>query len=89
MAASVRADLAREGGGLLRAPQYLAFSDALTGRDLSRAADSTARNGAVMLSVAVPIGNLRLLDNVLLVGAPQDLGADPDNFEDENAEADG
>ena len=79
VAASVREDLARGGHGLLRAPQYLAFSDALTGRDVARARDSTARNGAVMLSVAVPIGSLRLLDNVLLVGTHEDLGADPDD----------
>jgi pantoate--beta-alanine ligase len=87
-AESVRADVAREGGGLLRAPQYLAFSDALSGRDVLRAADSTARNGAVMMSVAVPVGSLRLLDNVMLLGDPADLGADPDADEDDGDEDD-
>jgi pantothenate synthetase len=57
--------------------QYLVFSDALTGAPLSRLEDSTARNGAVMLSIVVRAGKTRLLDNVMVVGNVNDLGAAP------------
>ena len=55
--------------------QYVAFSDALTGAPVARLADSTARGGAVVLSVAAPIGRTRLLDNIMLVGDHTHLGA--------------
>lgn len=55
--------------------QYVAFSDALTGAPVSRLADSTARGGAVVLSVAAGIGRTRLLDNIMLVGDHSHLGA--------------
>ena len=67
-----------EGKGLLGDPQYLTFSDALTGHPLSSLTDSTARNGAVMLSTAVPIlnnGTLRLIDNEMFIGEVGDIGA--------------
>jgi len=54
--------------------QYVAFSDALTGAPLSSLSDSTARNGAVMLSVVARAGQTRLLDNIMLVGSHEDLG---------------
>lgn len=37
--------------------QYFVFSDALTGAPLFRLEDSTARNGAVMLSAVVQVGS--------------------------------
>jgi hypothetical protein len=81
VAARFRSELASRGRGQLGAPQYLAFSDALTGHSVARLRASSARGGAVMMSVAVPTGALRLLDNVMLVGEPDDLGADPDEDE--------
>jgi pantothenate synthetase len=39
--------------------------------------DSAARNGAVMMSVAVRVGTTRLLDNVMLIGTEDDLGRAP------------
>jgi pantoate--beta-alanine ligase len=56
---------------------YVAFSDALTGGPINSLGDSTARNGAVMLSVAARTGTTRLLDNIMLVGSHEDLGAAP------------
>ena len=58
-----------------RGVQYVTFSDALTGAPITRLRDSTARGGAVVLSVAAPIGRTRLLDNVMLVGNHAHLGA--------------
>jgi pantoate--beta-alanine ligase len=54
--------------------QYVTFSDAATGRPVSTLDASTARNGAVLLSMAVRIGSTRLLDNIVLRGTPDDLG---------------
>ena len=71
--------LKSNGKGLLGVPQYLTFSDALTGHAISSLSDSTARNGAVMLSTAVPIldnKTLRLIDNEMFVGDVEDIGAD-------------
>lgn len=71
-AARIRADIAseREFGEV----QYVTFSDGATGQPLARMEDSTARNGAVLLSVAAKIGSTRLLDNVVIRGVPNDLG---------------
>lgn len=71
------------GNGLLGDPQYLTFSDALSGHPISSLNGSTARNGAVMLSTAVPIVNnktLRLIDNEMFVGDVEDIGADEDEY---------
>ena len=57
--------------------EYVAFSDALTGAPIGRLRDSTARGGAVMLSLVARAGSTRLLDNVILVGNHTDLGAAP------------
>ncbi len=57
--------------------EYVAFSDALTGAPVGRLRDSTARGGAVMLSLVARAGTTRLLDNVILVGNHYDLGAAP------------
>jgi pantoate--beta-alanine ligase len=54
--------------------EYCVFSDALTGEPIGAPEESRARNGAVMLSVVARMGTLRLLDNVMLVGSPDDLG---------------
>lgn len=54
--------------------QYITFSDACTGAPIRSAKESTAVNGAVMLSIAVKVGNTRLLDNIMLIGEPNDLG---------------
>jgi pantoate--beta-alanine ligase len=64
---------------ILAAPQftgveYAVFSDALTGAPIGAPGESTARNGAVLLSVVARMGSVRLLDNVLLVGGADDLG---------------
>lgn len=57
--------------------QYATLSDALTGERLLRVGDSQARNGAAMLSVVARAGTTRLLDNIMLVGSHNDLGAAP------------
>jgi len=54
--------------------EYVTFSDALTGAPIGAPEQSTARNGAVMLSVVARMGPIRLLDNVMLVGGLDDLG---------------
>ena len=54
--------------------QYITFSDACTGAPIKSAKESTAANGAVMLSIAVKVGTTRLLDNILLIGTENDLG---------------
>jgi pantoate--beta-alanine ligase len=64
----------REGRGLFGEIQYFTLSDALTGAPIERIEDSKACNGAVMLSIAIKIGKTRLLDNIMLVGEPSDLG---------------
>lgn len=65
--------------GIARVPEfsgveYCAFSDALTGATITNVAQSQARGGAVMLSVVVRMGSVRLLDNVMLTGSIDDLG---------------
>jgi pantoate--beta-alanine ligase len=54
--------------------EYCAFSDALTGTTITSVAQSQARGGAVMLSVVVKMGSVRLLDNIMLTGSIDDLG---------------
>jgi len=54
--------------------EYCAFSDASTGFRISTPSHSLARNGAIMLSVVVRVGGVRLLDNIMLVGSVDDLG---------------
>jgi pantoate--beta-alanine ligase len=66
--------LRERGRGEFGELQYVTFSDAATGSPIARLSESTARNGAVMLSVAVKIGATRLLDNHMFVGTPADLG---------------
>ena len=56
---------------------YVTFSDALTGGPVTSLRDSTARGGAILLSVAARTGSTRLLDNIVLVGDVSDLGAAP------------
>lgn len=56
------------------AVQYVTFSDGATGAPVADMRDSTARQGAVLLSVAAKIGSTRLLDNIVLQGMPNDLG---------------
>lgn len=56
------------------AVQYVSFSDGATGQPIADMRESTARHGAVLLSVAAKIGSTRLLDNIVLQGAPNDLG---------------
>lgn len=64
-------------GGLYKREsiEYIDWSCALTGRPLSRLADSAGRGGAVLLSAAVKVGSTRLIDNVIVGGTPDDLGA--------------
>jgi hypothetical protein len=69
-----------QGGPALGPVQYMVFSDALTGAAVNRLEDSTARNGAVMLSVVVRAGKTRLLDNVMVCGSVDDIGAAPDEI---------
>jgi pantoate--beta-alanine ligase len=54
--------------------QYLTFSDAATGQPISNLLHSSARDGAVMLSVAARIVKTRLLDNIMVLGGLEDLG---------------
>ena len=63
-----------QGAGQLGEVQYLRLSDALNGAPIASVGQSTARSSAAMLSVAVKVGSTRLLDNVMLVGTPDDLG---------------
>jgi pantoate--beta-alanine ligase len=73
VASRVEDTLRVEGKNMLTT-DYITFSDAATGAPIARLEDSTARNGAVMLSLAVRAGTTRLLDNILLVGDVSDLG---------------
>jgi len=66
---------APQGRGVFRDVQYVTFSDALTGAPIARLGDSSAKDGAVLLSAAAGIGSTRLLDNVMLVGDHTHLGA--------------
>jgi pantoate--beta-alanine ligase len=61
-------------GGAFSGVEYCEFSDASTGQRIARLEDSHARNGAVLLSVVVKMGSVRLLDNIMLVGSVDDLG---------------
>jgi pantothenate synthetase len=63
-----------EGQGQFGEIQYVTFSDALTGAPITDPSQSKARNGAIMLSVAVKIGATRLLDNIMLTGSLDDIG---------------
>ena len=63
---------------MLGAVEYITFSDALTGAPIARLEDSSARNGAVILSTAVrTLGRTRLLDNIMVCGDVDDIGAVP------------
>lgn len=66
-----------QGRGQFGDIQYVTFSDALTGAPIGHPSQSRARNGAIMLSIAVKIGSTRLLDNVMLNGSLEDLGNPP------------
>jgi len=66
------------------AVDYAVFSDALSGAPVRALGDSGARRGAVMLSVAARAGATRLLDNIMLVGSHDDLGAAPGDADDAN-----
>jgi len=62
-------------GGEFRNIEYLDLACALTGRPIDRLEDSQGRGGAVLLSAAVRIGETRLIDNIVLRGGADDLGA--------------
>jgi pantoate--beta-alanine ligase len=63
-----------ERSGAFSGVEYCEFSDASTGTRLVNLRDSQAANGAVLMSVVVRMGAVRLLDNIMLVGELDDLG---------------
>jgi len=65
--------LAAEGGGQFGSFEYVSIACAQTGRAVEDAGGSIAHDGALLVSVAAPIGRTRLIDNVVIVPGKPDL----------------
>jgi pantoate--beta-alanine ligase len=68
-----RAQAILDAAGQFRKIEYLAIACALTGRPVRSPSEAVSPTGALMLSVAAPIGQTRLIDNIVVVPGRQDL----------------